>query len=994
MTMTRLQQGEAAAPSVQYASTSSNVIRPIPSTDVHRITSGQVVLDLQIAVKELIENALDASATNIAINFRDYGADAFEVVDNGTGIDPSNYASVALKHYTSKLSSFSDLALVRTFGFRGEALSSLCALATVTIHTATSQQAPMGTVLRLDKSGKVESDTGRAARQRGTTITIEGLFKSLPVRRKAFEKNLKREYTKAQNLLQAYALITRGVRWTTTNTPAGGRKTPQFSVNSSNADNYLSANVSALFGAKVAPTLMPLDLELSFSVARARNRHLQSIADADNEDEVDGTAPTSRDETSTVTVVGLISKPTYGSGRTSSDRQFFYINGRPWEAGRVSRAFNEVYKSFNSNHFPFVIADFRLPTDSYDVNVSPDKRTIFLHEESRLIEKVKEALEGLFAPSRATFLVNGASHSLRNGNGVSSLSAQFKLNGTTSRARDAPPTEEDEDDMESAEEEQGGEIEEAEQGGEAGSRTESEDRLSAGEDQQKETPASRSRALAARANDLEYREDSDWLPSLPIQQQDQLANDDDDGSEPELPAPPALEPDSPEPSLSKRDFDEVLDTSQASWSPTKKQRTTVSSPAPTRPLNSTVTERSRREAKNVLASLRTFALPGTQLNDELPVSRRMAAGEEEEEEEAMPMVVEPEVASDSTEDDLREDDLPAREGEELAGRENPGEEEDDEVPLSNKLAAMHGVTLNVDDVENEHSVPFDLTALQARLRERRTEAASSLTQSQDLPASGDEELLAGAGVSNDDEAQVERALSRVIHKHDFSAMSVVGQFNLGFIIARRRTQPDPPSSDEMDDLFIVDQHASDEKFNFETLQLTTQIRSQKLISPRALELSASDELVAIEHQDTLLSNGFEIAISESGLPGTRIKLVAQPISKSTVFGVKDLEELLYLLRDTSAGSEAARGIRCSKARAMFASRACRKSIMIGTALNKAKMSAILRNMGTIEQPWNCPHGRPTMRHLACLKTLSDRGQTMKMDEDADPNWDELVRCFA
>ncbi|SPO22138.1 related to PMS1 - DNA mismatch repair protein [Ustilago trichophora] len=988
MTMTRLQQDEAAGPFVQNASTSSNVIRPIPSTDVHRITSGQVVLDLQTAVKELIENALDASATNIAINFRDYGADSFEVVDNGTGIDPSNYASVALKHYTSKLSSFSDLALVRTFGFRGEALSSLCALAMVTIHTATSEQAPMGTVLRLDKSGKVESDTGRAARQRGTTISIEGLFKSLPVRRKAFEKNLKREYTKAQNLLQAYALITRGVRWTTTNTPAGGRKTPQFSVNSSNADNYLSANVSALFGAKVAPTLMPLNLELTFSVARARNRPLQSTTDPDGENDDDETAAKSRDETSTVTVAGLISKPTYGSGRTSSDRQFFYINGRPWEAGRVSRAFNEVYKSFNSNHFPFVIADFRLPTDSYDVNVSPDKRTIFLHEESRLIEKVKEALEGLFAPSRATFLVNGASHSLRSGNGASSLRAQSKLRGFTSRARDASTAEEDEDGMESAEDEEGGGIEEETQRPEAGSRSESVDQIPVGENEQDETPApSRSRLSAAKANDLEYREDSGSLPPLPIQERDQLANDDDDASEPEVPAPPAPEPDSPEPSSSKRDFDEVLDTSQASWSPTKKQRTTVSSPAPTRSLNSPVTERSRREAKDVLASLKTFALPGTQIDNDLPVSKRMAAGEEEE--DAIPMAVEADVVGDSTEDDS-----PTRAEDEPEGREEQGGGEDDEVPLSNKLAAMHEVTLDIDDVENEDSISFDLPRLQARLRERRSAAASSLTQSQDLPASGDEELLAGAGVSNDDEAQVERALSRVIHKDDFSTMSVVGQFNLGFIIARRRTQPEPSSSDEMDDLFIVDQHASDEKFNFETLQLTTQIRSQKLISPRALELSASDELVAIEHQDTLLSNGFEIAVSEWGLPGTRIKLVAQPISKSTVFGVKDLEELLYLLRDTSAGSEAARGIRCSKARAMFASRACRKSIMIGTALNKAKMSAILRNMGTIEQPWNCPHGRPTMRHLACLKTLGDRGQAMKMDEDASPNWDELVRCLA
>lgn len=137
-------------------------------------------------------------------------------------------------------------------------------------------------------------------------------------------------------------------------------------------------------------------------------------------------------------VVGLISKPMHGNGRTSSDRQFFYINGRPWEGGKVARAFNEVYKSYNSNQFPFVIADFRLPTDAYDVNVSPDKRTIFLHSEAQLVDALKvrvraahaqrwcgnkkadfifdsfqTALDDFFAPSRGTFSVNGPSQPTR-----------------------------------------------------------------------------------------------------------------------------------------------------------------------------------------------------------------------------------------------------------------------------------------------------------------------------------------------------------------------------------------------------------------------------------------------------------------------------------------------------------------------------------------------------------------------------------------------------
>jgi DNA mismatch repair protein PMS2 len=107
-------------------------------------------------------------------------------------------------------------------------------------------------------------------------------------------------------------------------------------------------------------------------------------------------------------VEGLISKFTPGAGRTGTDRQFFFINGRPCAPAKVQKGINEVYRTFNANQSPFVIADFRLPTgvyispparvardgnkpcaDSCDINVSPDKRTILLHSENNLIEALK-----------------------------------------------------------------------------------------------------------------------------------------------------------------------------------------------------------------------------------------------------------------------------------------------------------------------------------------------------------------------------------------------------------------------------------------------------------------------------------------------------------------------------------------------------------------------------------------------------------------------------
>ena len=107
---------------------SSPVVQAIDQKSIHQICSGQVVLSIATAMKELVENSLDAGATNIDIKLRNHGADVLEVNDNGFGVEPHNFEALTLKHHTSKLKDFSDLTSVETFGFRGEALSSLCAL--------------------------------------------------------------------------------------------------------------------------------------------------------------------------------------------------------------------------------------------------------------------------------------------------------------------------------------------------------------------------------------------------------------------------------------------------------------------------------------------------------------------------------------------------------------------------------------------------------------------------------------------------------------------------------------------------------------------------------------------------------------------------------------------------------------------------------------------------------------------------------------------------
>ncbi|CAK5277928.1 unnamed protein product, partial [Mycena citricolor] len=154
---------EPSAACVNHPHPQEMSIKAIDKTSVHRITSGQVVIDLQTAIKELVENSLDAGATNLEVRFKQYGVASIEVIDNGCGISQDDYEGVALKHHTSKLSSFEDLTTVTTFGFRGEALSSLCALCeSVVVSTCT--KAPMGVTLEMDASGQIRHK-GKAARQ-------------------------------------------------------------------------------------------------------------------------------------------------------------------------------------------------------------------------------------------------------------------------------------------------------------------------------------------------------------------------------------------------------------------------------------------------------------------------------------------------------------------------------------------------------------------------------------------------------------------------------------------------------------------------------------------------------------------------------------------------------------------------------------------------------------------------------------------------------------
>ncbi|MEW5316024.1 MAG: hypothetical protein WDW38_007416 [Sanguina aurantia] len=377
-------------------------IQAISSSSIHRICSGQVILDLATAVKELVENALDAGATNVEVRLKEYGSVLIEVADNGGGIDPSDYAALTRKYHTSKLSEFNDLSALSTFGFRGEALSSLCGVSDVSVVTRTAAQ-DAGVRLVYDCRGAIVSSS-TCPRAMGTTVAVGELFRPLPVRHREFLKNVKREFSKLVAVLQAYALIATRVRLIATNQvgKGGGRVTVvSTSGCSAGREPGVRDNLVQVFGSKAADTMVALNVA-SPEIG--------------------------------LTISGYVSKANAGV-RGDASRQFFFLNGRPVDLPKAAKLLNDTYRSLssamNNTVKPAAVLDFGLARDGVDVNVTPDKRQVFIAGEAEALAEFEKALLQLWEPSRFTYSTNSLAARPK---GRAPATATGKEKATTSKA--------------------------------------------------------------------------------------------------------------------------------------------------------------------------------------------------------------------------------------------------------------------------------------------------------------------------------------------------------------------------------------------------------------------------------------------------------------------------------------------------------------------------------------------------------------------------------
>lgn len=323
-------------------------LRILSGNIANMIAAGEVVQRPASVVKELVENAVDAGAEQISVIIKDSGRTLIQVIDNGKGMNPDDAVLCFERHATSKIATAEDLEDITTFGFRGEALASIAAVAEVTLKTRTEDE-EVG--CQVEFAASVHNSTTEIATPKGTNIAVRNLFYNVPARRKF----LKSDNVEFKHIVEEFTKV------------ALTRPEIGFS---------LSHNGKDVFVLKPAKSL--------------KYRIMDLLGASVTGDVVDVCA-----DTSVVSLRGFVGRP--DTARKTLGNQFFFVNGRYFRSPYLHKAVMKAYEGMIADGVtPSYFIYLEVDPHSVDVNISPTKSEVKFEDDSFIFQvvyaSVKEVL--------------------------------------------------------------------------------------------------------------------------------------------------------------------------------------------------------------------------------------------------------------------------------------------------------------------------------------------------------------------------------------------------------------------------------------------------------------------------------------------------------------------------------------------------------------------------------------------------------------------------
>lgn len=320
-------------------------INILDENTIDKIAAGEVVERPASVVKELVENSIDSGASAITVEIKEGGISYIRVTDNGVGIEKSEIKKAFLRHATSKINNVMDLFRISSLGFRGEALSSICAVSAVELLTKT-QEAFSGS--RYLISGGKEECLEDVGVPNGTTIIVRNLFYNTPARKK-FLKSSNTEAGYISDLMEKFILSHPEITF-------------KYMVNGmdrlvSPGNNDIKSAIFSVFGKNPVSSMLPVSISCDDFVLN-----------------------------------GYIGKPEIC--RSNRNFEYFFVNNRIVKSKVLSAAVEEAYKNYLMLHkYPFVVLYFDIEPMALDINVHPAKTEIKFLNESILCEKLKNTID-------------------------------------------------------------------------------------------------------------------------------------------------------------------------------------------------------------------------------------------------------------------------------------------------------------------------------------------------------------------------------------------------------------------------------------------------------------------------------------------------------------------------------------------------------------------------------------------------------------------------